>query len=149
MSILRLGFLLVLVGLVAPIGCNLNGYQIAQGMMGKGTGNAMLLHSIGGIYGYALIGVFLFAFVGLLLTFVGKLGFNFLLGFICLVVSFILLTIVAHKLISQSEQALTHFLTTFFRIKVKILIGGYFMAIGYLAGVVAFFLRAFQGTLRS
>jgi ABC-type nitrate/sulfonate/bicarbonate transport system permease component len=81
MNILRLSFLLVLIGFFAPIGCNLNGYQIAQGMLGntKGLGNATLLAPVGHFYGYVLFGVFLFAFVGLLFTFLAKIHNNFLI----------------------------------------------------------------------
>jgi len=148
MNILRLSFLLVLVGFFAPIGCNLNGYQVAQGILGntRELGNATLLAPIEDFYGYVLFGVFLFAFMGLLFTFLAKIHNNFLLGLICLAVSFVFLIIVVLKFIAIREEALTHFLVTLFRIKMRILIGGYSMGFGYLAGVVGFVLKIFKIT---
>jgi hypothetical protein len=99
MNILRLSFLLVLIGFFAPIGCSSNGYQIAQGILGntKQAGNAAFLASIENLYGYVLFGVFVFALLGLLFTFLSKVNYNFILGFVCLAVSFLLLTIMALK----------------------------------------------------
>ena len=53
MNILRLSLLLVLIGIFTPIGCNSNGYQIAQGILGnkEQAGNVTFLASIENVCG--------------------------------------------------------------------------------------------------
>ena len=143
LSILRLSLLLVLVGFFVPIGCDSNGYQIAQGIVGstKQAGNAIFLESIENPYGYLLFGVFVFALLGLLFTFLGKAKNNFLLGSAGFAVSLIMLIIVVLRIKSFRDSGLLHLVLTIIPIKVKLLIGGYSMAIGYLAGVIGLALR--------
>ena len=143
-NFLRLSFLLVLIGIFTPIGCNSNGYQIAQGILGntKQAGNAKSLASIENVYGCILFGVFVVAFLGLLFTFLSKGKDNLFLGFICLAVSSVLLIIIVLKFKSMINSGVLHFILTIF--PVKILIGGYFMVIGYLVGVIGFVLKTFK-----
>lgn len=143
MNILRLGLLLVLVGFFAPVACDSNGYHIAQGILGntQQAGNARILGAIEDLYGYALFGVFVFAFLGLVFTFFYRVNKNFFFGFICLALSFILLTIVALKLKSVRDSPVLHLMLTIIPIRFKLLIGGYSMAAGYLAGVIGFVLQ--------
>jgi hypothetical protein len=144
MNILRLSLLLVLIGICIPIGCNSNGYQIAQGILGnkEQAGNVKSLASIENVYEYTLFGVFVFAFLGLLFSFLSKGKDGFLTGFICLAVSFVLMIIIVLKFNSLQNSKFLHFILTIF--PVKILIGGYLMAIGYLVGVIGFVLKTFK-----
>lgn len=143
LNILRLCFLLVLIGFFLPVACDLSGYQIAQGILGhtQQAANAKLLESIEDSYGYFLFGVPAFALLGLVLTFAVKAASGYYFGLLSLAVSFLLLTVVALKFQSLRNTALLHFLVTTFHLRVKILLGGYCMALGYLAGAVAFVLR--------
>jgi hypothetical protein len=142
-NLLRLGFLLVLVGLFAPIGCDLNGYQVAQGILGntKQLGNATLIADVPDIFGYALFGVFALALAGLILTFFTGVKKRLLPGFLCLASSLVLLVVVALKLEAMRQEPLRHFLVALFGIKVYFMIGGFSMAAGYLAGILAFILK--------
>jgi hypothetical protein len=143
LSILRMSLLLVLVGFFVPIGCDSSGYQIAQGMLGntKQAGNAIFLESIENLYGYLLFGVFVFALLGLLLTFIGKAKNNFLLGSAGFALSLLMLIIVVLRIKSFRDSGLLHLVLTIIPIKVKLLIGGYSMAAGYLAGVIGLLLK--------
>ena len=143
-NILRLSLLLVFIGIFSPIGCNSNGYQIAQGILGnkEQAGKVGFLAPVENVYGYILFGVFVFALAGLLFTFLSKVNDNFLIGFICLAVSFVLLIIIVLKFNSLQNSKFLHFVLTIF--PVKILIGGYFMVIGYLVGVIGFVLKTFK-----
>jgi hypothetical protein len=146
-NILRLSLLLVLVGFFLPIGCNSNGYQLAQGILGntQQAGNAIVLGSIEDSYGYLLFGVFVFAFLGLLFTFLSKTDNNSSIGgSIVLAVSFVLLTIVVLKLRSFLNSGVVHLVLTIIPMELKILIGGYSMVIGYLVGLVGFVLKTFK-----
>ncbi len=148
MNLLRLGLLLVLVGFFAPVGCELNGYQIAQGILGHTTriGNATLLAPVPDFFGYLLFGVFILALAGLIITFLTRVQKSFLLGFLCLAVSFVMVVVVTLKFKAMREETVRHFLVTLFRIKVNIQIGGYSMGAGYLAGAVGFILNTFKIT---
>jgi hypothetical protein len=143
LSILRLGLLLVLVGFFIPIACDSNGYQIAQGILGntKQAGKAIFLESIENLYGYLLFGVFVFALLGLLFTFLVKAKNNFLLGSAGFAVSLLMLIIVVLRIKSFRDSGLLHLALTIIPIKVKLLIGAYSMAAGYLAGVIGLLLK--------
>ena len=145
LSILRLCFLLVLVGFFLPIACDLSGYQIARGILGHAqqAENAKLLRSVGDPYGYFLFGVFVFALLGLVLTFAFKAAAvsGYYPGLLCLVASFLLFTVIVLKFQSLRNTPFFHFLVATFHIRVKMLLGGYSMATGYLAGVIGFALR--------
>jgi phosphate/sulfate permease len=140
---LRLGLLLVLVGFFAPIGCNSNGYQIAQGILGNArqAGNAKVLESIEDFYGYALFGVYVSALVGIMWTFFPRVTGRHFIAFICLAVSFALLAMVVLKYRAIRNSTALRVLLAIIPIKVKLLIGGYSMGLGYLAGVLGFVLR--------
>jgi hypothetical protein len=141
MNILRLSLLLVLIGIFTPIGCNSNGYRLAQGILGnkEQAGDVKILASVENVYGYILLGVFAFALAGLLFTFLSKVKDNYVLGLICLAVSFVFMIITVLKFNALQNSKFTHFILTIF--PVKILIGGYLMAIGYLVGVIGFVLK--------
>ena len=143
LSILRLGFLLVLIGFFAPIACDTSGYQLAQGILGNAhqAGNAVFLGSIEHIYGYLLLGVFIFALVGLVITFVSKAPHKALLESACLAVSLVFLMLVALRIKSFRDSGLLHLVLTIIPVKIKILVGGYSMAAGYLAGLAGIVLR--------
>jgi hypothetical protein len=145
-SILRLGILLVLIGFFAPIGCDANGHQIAQGILGyeHQAGNARFLSSIENSYGYVLFGVFAFALLGLIFTFLFKANHGYLSGSICLAVSLALLMIVLLRLKTFRYTGLLNFALTIFPFKLKLLIGGYSMVTGYLVGVTGFVLKTFK-----
>ena len=142
-NILRLCLLLVLIGFFLPVACDLSGYQIAQGILGhtQKAQNAKLLESIENSYGFLLFGVPAFALLGLLLTFAVKAVFGYHFGLLSLAASLLLLGVVALKFQSLRNAALLQFLLTTLHIRVKILLGGYSMATGYLAGVAGFALR--------
>jgi hypothetical protein len=142
-NILRLGLLLVLIGFFAPVGCDSNGYQIALGILGNThqAGNARILGSIEDLFGYALFGVCGLAFLGLVFKFFYKVKRNFFFSSMCLAMSFILLAIVALKLKSFRDSTVVNLMLTIIPIKLKLLIGGYSMAAGYLVGAVGLMLR--------
>jgi hypothetical protein len=143
LNVLRLCLLLVLIGFFLPVACDLSGYQIAQGILGhtQKAQNAKLLELIEDSYGYFLFGVPTFALLGLVLTFAVKAVSGYHFGLLSLAVSFVFLSIVALKFQSLRNTPLLHFLVTTFYLRVKILLGGYSMATGYLAGVIGFVLR--------
>src|SRR5208283_1366760 len=143
LSILRLGFLLVLIGFFAPIACDTSGYQLAQGILGNAhqAGNAVFLGSIEHIYGILLFCVFIFALVGLVLTFVSKAPHKALLETVCLMLSFVLLIVVVLRIKAFLDSGLLHLVLTIVPVKIRFLVGGYSMAAGYLAGVVGTILR--------
>lgn len=142
-SILRLGFLLVLLGFFLPIACTMNGYQLAQGILGNmhQAGNAIVFGSIEDVYGYLLFGVFIFALLGLVFTFLSGARYSPLMASICLAVSFALLIVVAVRLKSFRDSGILKLALTIIPINVKPLIGAYSMAVGYLAGAVGTVLR--------
>jgi hypothetical protein len=147
LHLLRLGLLLVLVGFFAPIACDVNGYQIAQGLLGNThhAGNAGVLGSIGKVFGYLLFGVFLLAVAGLGSTFVRGIKYRSLGGFVCLALSLFFLTIVVFKFKTIRDTGLLHFFLAIFPVRVKILIGGYSIGLGYLAGITGFVLDLTRG----
>jgi hypothetical protein len=143
LSILRLGFLLVLIGFFAPIACDTSGYQLAQGILGNThqAGKAIVLGSIEDVYGYLLLGVFIIALMGLVLTFLSGVPHSPLLASAGLVVSCVLLIIVAVRLKSFRDSGIVKLALTVTQIKLKPLIGAYSMAAGYLAGLAGTVLR--------
>ena len=142
-NVLRLSLLLVLIGLFTPICCDLNGYRIAQGILGnaKRAGNAIFLASIGDFYGYVLFGVFAFAFLGIVFTFLSKVNHDFILASLCLAASFVLLLLLALRIKHFGDSWFLQVVQKTILGKVKLLIGGYSMGLGYLVGVIGFVLR--------
>jgi hypothetical protein len=143
LNILRLCLLLVIIGFFLPVACDLSGYQMAQGILGHAqkAQNAKLLESIEDSYGYFLFGVPTLAFLGLILTFAVKAVSGYHFGLLSLAVSFLFLGVVALKFQSLRNTPLLHFFIATFHLRVKILLGGYSMATGYLAGVIGYALR--------
>ena len=143
MSILRVGLLLVLIGFFAPICCNMDGYQLAEGILGHEhqAGIAVVFSSIEDIYGYVLLGVFILALLGLAFTFLTGVRYSPLIAFVCIAASCILLIVVALRLKAFRDSGVLKLALTIVPIKVKPLIGAYSMAVGYMAGLVAAVLR--------
>ncbi|HTP59048.1 MAG TPA: hypothetical protein VMM82_09030 [Spirochaetia bacterium] len=143
-SILRLGFLLVLVGFFAPICCDISGYQLAQGILGNAhqAGNAFALGAIEDVYGYLLLGVFILALLGLVLSFLNRVPYSRLTAAMALAASCVLLIIVALRLKSFRDSGILKLALTIIPINVKPLIGAYAMAVGYLAGATGAVLSA-------
>jgi uncharacterized membrane protein len=143
LNILRAGILLVLLGFFLPVGCHLNGYQIAQGVIGQSqeAQNAGLLSPIPDAYGYSFIGVFVLAFAGLVLTFALKGARGYSLGSACLAVSFVLFIVVALKFLSIRNSAILDFVRTTFNTGVQLTIGGYSMGAGFLTAITGLVLR--------
>ena len=142
-NVLRLGLLLVVIGLFAPICCDLNGNRIMQGIQGneKQAGNAIYLSSIEDLYGYILLSVFVLVILGIVLTFLSKVDLGYTLGSLCLAASIVLLLVVAFRIKSLGDSWLAQIILEIFSGKVKVQIGGYSMALGYLVGVTGFVLR--------
>jgi len=142
-NILRLGLLLVILGFFLPVACHLNGHQVAQGILGHAqpAWNASLLGSMDNAYGFLLYCVYGFALMGLLLTLVVRTMRGYHFGLSCLAVSLVLLIVILLKLQSVRDTPVVDFFITVFQIKFTILIGGYSMGMGYLAGIVGFALK--------
>ena len=143
MNMLRMSLVLVLAGFFLPVACSLNGYQVAQGILGTAqkAGNAALLGPVEDVFGYVLLAVPACAVVGLFLSVVVKGKGSSLLTFTFLVLSFALLAVVGLKFNFIRNSALIHTLVEILSIKVRILVGGYVMGCGYAAGVIGFALR--------
>jgi hypothetical protein len=149
MNVLRLGLLLVFIGLFTPISCNSSGYQIAQGILGNANqaGHAAFLSHIENSYGYVLFGVFALALLGLLITFLYKDKNSFYYGFFSLAVSFILVLIILNKFkIHFSSKEMIFYINVGMPIKVDLLFGWYSMIVGYIVGALAFILKIFKIT---
>lgn len=147
MNVLRLGLLLVFIGLFTPISCKSNGYQIAQGILGNANqaGHAEFLSHVGNIYGYVLFGVFALALIGLLITFLYKKENSFYYALVSLVASFVLALIILHKFnIHFDSKEMIFYINVGMPIKVDLLFGWYSMIAGYLAGALAFILKIFK-----
>jgi hypothetical protein len=142
-NILRLGLVLFLVGFLLPVACDLNAYQIAQGILGQQqhAQNAILLASVEDLYGYLTIAVFAIAVVGLVFTVIFRTALGYNLGSVCLVVILLFLVVVAIRFHAIQNTAAMRFLASAFNLTLRFQAGGYFMATGCLAGVVGFALR--------
>jgi len=92
-------------------------------------------------YGFLLYCVYGFALMGLLLTLVVRTMRGYHFGLSCLAVSLVLLIVILLKLQSVRDTPVVDFFITVFQIKFTILIGGYSMGMGYLAGIVGFALK--------
>ncbi len=140
LNILRVSLLLVLLGFFLPVACDLNGRQIAQGILGEPqqAGNGWLLGAIENAYGYFMYAVFGCAAIGLLLTFIPGIKSVYFRSFLFLVASFLFFTVVLLKFLAIRNGIILGFLVTTFNIRVKVLIGGYFMAGGYLTALIGF-----------
>ncbi len=142
-NVLRLGLLLVVIGLFAPICCDLNGYRLVQGIHGnsKRAGNAIFLSSIEDLYGYVLFGVFVLAILGIVFTFLSKPNLGYVLGSLCLAASLVMLLVFAFKIKSLGDSWLAQIIRKIFPGEVRAQIGGYSMGLGYLVGAIGFVLR--------
>jgi hypothetical protein len=150
MNVLRLGLLLVFIGLFTPISCNSNGYQIAQGILGNANqaGHAQFLSGVDNIYGYVLFGVFALALLGLVITFLYKNKNSFNYGLLSLAASFVLILIIMNKLKIHfnSKEMDFYFYVGMIPFKAELLFGWYSMIVGYIVGVLAFILKIFKIT---
>ena len=142
-SILRLSLLLVLTGFFLPVACDLNGFQVAQGILGhtQKAENARLLEPIEDTFGYVLFGVSVFAVLGLALTFLHSGSSGYYFGLFSLAASLVMLAVVALEFKFLRDTGISHVLIATFHIRVKLLSGGYLMAAGYFAGAMGFVLR--------
>jgi len=142
-NILRVGLLLVILGFFLPVACHLNGHQVAQGILGQNQShlNAGFLNSMGDAYGYLLFGVYGLALAGLVLTLAFRTTRGYRFGLACLLASLLLLVVLLLKFQSIRNTPVVHFFLTTFQIKFTVLIGGYSMGLGYLAGIVGFVLK--------
>ncbi|OHD32541.1 MAG: hypothetical protein A2086_00765 [Spirochaetes bacterium GWD1_27_9] len=141
-SILRLAFILVLLGLFLPIGCDSNGFQVSQGIMGKAKfGNsAVFLTNVDDIYAYFLLGSFALALIGLIVSFVNT---NFFVPFAFLAVSFLLvfLILIEFKIFFSFSDFSFYMKILFTKKKIAFEIGAYSMLVGYLGGAGALVLK--------
>jgi len=142
-NILRLGLAVFVVGFLLPVACNLNGYQIAQGILGhqQHAQNAVLIASVADSYGYLVIAAFALAVLGLVLSVIFRRALGYNLGLLCFAVSLLFLVVVATRFQAIRNTGATRFLMSAFNIRVTIQAGGYLMIAGYLAAVVGFVLR--------
>ena len=88
-----------------------------------------------------LLSVFVLAILGIVLTFLSKVDLGYILGSLCLAASLVLLLVVALRIKSLGDTWLAQIILEIFSGKVKVQIGGYSMALGYLVGVTGFVLR--------
>jgi len=148
LNILRISLFLVFIGLLLPISCNSNGYQMAQGILGntEQAKKASFLSSVEDIYGYLMFGVFAFALMGLIITFLKNVNNNYFLGLACLAISFVLILIIEIKLkIHFNFKEFTFYIIAGgIPIVLKLLIGWYSMIIGYILGTVGFILKVLK-----
>ncbi len=144
MNILRVALFLIFLGLILPLGCKANGFQVAQGILGNndmGKG-AIFLGPINNFYAFLFLAVFIIAAIGLVITFISSIKNNFLIAFICLIVSFVFMFIVLLALkIYFNFKEFSFFVNVFIPVKIELLIGGYLMIIGYIGGIIAFILN--------
>lgn len=141
MNILRIALLLIFLGLFLPLGCKSNGFQVAQGILGNAdwAKGAIILNTINHFYAYLLFAVFIIAAIGLIITFMSNISNNFLFAFICLITSAVFMFIFLMKLkIYFNFNELSFYVDVIVPIKIKLLIGGYLMVIGYIGGACAF-----------
>ncbi len=96
---------------------------------------------MGDAYGYLLYGLYGLALAGLVLTVALRTMRGYYFGLVCLALSFLLLVVILLKFQSVRNTPAVHFFITTFQIKFPILIGGYSMGMGYLAGTVGFALK--------
>jgi hypothetical protein len=144
LNIMRISFVLILLGLFLPVGCKSSGFQIAEGILGnsKLAKSAIFLSPVDNIYGYILLAVFVLALIGLILTFLGNVNTCFNLSIICLLVSLILLIIILIKFkIYFNFNDFAFYIKIVFPVKLNILTAGYSMIIGYISGIAAFLLN--------
>jgi hypothetical protein len=143
-NILRVALLLIFLGLFLPLGCKSNGFQVAQGILGNtdlGKG-AIILESINDFYAYLLFAVFILAAIGFVITFISNVNSSSILAFLCLIVSLVFMIIILMKLkVYFDFKEFAFYVKIAVPIKIELLIGGYFMIIGYIGGILAFILN--------
>ncbi len=142
MNIMRIALFLIFLGLILPLGCKANGFQVAQGILGNkdmGKG-AIFLESINDFYAYLFFAVFIIAAIGLIITFIRNINNSFLIAFVCLIVSSVFMFIILQKfkIYFNFNEFSFYVNAAGFPVKIELLIGGYFMIIGYIGGICAF-----------
>lgn len=145
MNIMRIALFLILLGLILPLGCKANGFQVAQGILGNkdmGKG-AIFLSPINDFYAFLLFAVFIMAAIGLVITFIRNMDNSFLGAFVCLIVSavFMFIILLKLKIYFNFNEFSFYIKAGGIPIKIELLIGGYFMIIGYIGGACAFILN--------
>jgi len=145
MNIMRIALFLIFLGLILPLGCKANGFQVAQGIMGNkdmGKG-AIVLEHINDFYAFLLFAVFIIAAIGLVITFISNIDNSFLIAFICLIVSLVFMFIILQKfkIYFNFNEFSFYIKAAGIPVKIELLIGGYFMIIGYIGGALAFILN--------
>ena len=138
MNILRIALFLIFLGLILPLGCKANGFQVAQGILGNndmGKG-AIFLSPINDFYAYLFFAVFIIAAIGLVITFIKNINNSFLIAFLCLILSSVFMFIILLKFkIYFNINEFSFYINVAVPIKIELLIGGYFMIIGYIGGI--------------
>lgn len=142
-TILRTGSILVLPGFFLPVACDQAACTVALGILENSQqfGKAVFLGPVADLYGYALLGVFLFALLSIVPTYVSKGDLGYFTGCALMAVSLSLSIVVALKFLSMGNSEFVHFITITFGIQVAIQAGGYSMGAGYLAAIAGFILR--------
>ncbi len=145
---LRGALILIFLGLVVPICCKSNGFQVSMEILGNG-GSKMDIMSLGHInliYGYMFLSVFIFAALGFIISFLSKVKYIFLYSSVCLIVSAILLFIFLYKIqVYFDFSEFGFFVKTVASTKIKLLFGAYLMIVGYLLGIVTIILKLVRG----
>ena len=131
-NILRLGLILIVCGLFLPLGCRVNGVEMAQGMLGQadfGT-SAMFLAPVDDIYAFVLLAVFIFPLIGLIFSLVNE---NFALTWLWAPVSLAMLIILLIQFNINFDFAHFNFFLRIGPVKKKIVFqtGAYLMSAGY------------------
>jgi hypothetical protein len=142
MNIMRIALFLIFLGLFLPLGCKANGFQVAQGILGNkdmGKG-AIFLSPINDFYAFLLFAVFIIAAIGFVITFISNINNSFSIAFICLVVSsvFMFIILLKFKIYFNFNEFSFYVKAVGIPVKIQLLIGGYFMIIGYIGGACAF-----------
>jgi hypothetical protein len=140
-NILRICLVLIFIGLFLPVGCKSNGFQIAEGILGnsKIAKEAIFLAPVDDIYGYLLLGVFAFALVGFIASFFSN---SFYASFVFFTASLIfVIVILYHFKIYFNFNDLSFYIKIIFPLKLKLLLAGYGMVIGFVGGILAFIVK--------
>ncbi len=140
LNLLKLSFALLIVGFTLPIGCKSNGFQIFTGILGKGA-KKINFGLIEDIYGYMLLGVFILAVVGLILTFLPEIKFSLVLSYICLALGLLLIVTILYKFNFYFKFKDFSFHNKYWPAKIEFLPGFYIILAGYVVGTISFLMK--------
>lgn len=138
-NLLRLGFLLIILGFFMPVGCKSTGFSLSMGVIGKakfGT-SAMIFSPIDDIYGYMMFGIVIIALVGLVITFISNIKENYMISLICMAVCCVLMCIIMFKFNFYFNFKDFAFHNKYWPGKIDFGIGVYLMILGFISGVVS------------